>query len=91
MRRSLQLALAPALLIVLATMFACGRAAERPDGDVRNLLLITVDTLRADRLGCYGHAAARTPNIDALAQRGVRFDQAVCSAPIASETSPMRW
>lgn len=47
-----------------------------------NVLLVTVDTLRADRLGCYGHAAARTPNIDALASSGLRFEQATSAAPI---------
>jgi arylsulfatase A-like enzyme/Flp pilus assembly protein TadD len=39
-------------------------------------LLITVDTLRADALGAYGHASAMTPWIDALARGGVRFDRA---------------
>jgi arylsulfatase A-like enzyme len=33
-----------------------------------NILLITVDTLRADHLGCYGYARATSPNIDALAR-----------------------
>ena len=45
-------------------------------------MLITIDTLRADRVGAYGYARARTPNIDALAARGVRFDQAFATAPI---------
>lgn len=35
-----------------------------------NLLLITIDTLRADRLGCYGSKNVKTPNIDSLAERG---------------------
>jgi arylsulfatase A-like enzyme/Tfp pilus assembly protein PilF len=47
-----------------------------------NVLLISVDTLRADHLGCYGNDAADTPNIDALAESGIRFDQAVSAAPI---------
>src|SRR5215210_4886090 len=46
--------------------------AERP-----NVLLVTIDTLRADHLGCYGHQAAVTPTVDALARRGVRFETAV--------------
>ena len=45
-------------------------------------MLITIDTLRADRVGAYGYARARTPNIDALAARGVRFEQAFATAPI---------
>jgi arylsulfatase A-like enzyme/Tfp pilus assembly protein PilF len=41
-----------------------------------NILLITIDTLRADAVGAYGHAGARTPWIDRLASGGVRFEQA---------------
>jgi arylsulfatase A-like enzyme/Tfp pilus assembly protein PilF len=52
--------------------------ASRP----RNVLLVTIDTLRADRVGAYGWEAARTPAMDALAGRGVRFDQAFATAPI---------
>jgi choline-sulfatase len=47
-----------------------------------NLLLITLDTTRADRLGCYGHARARTRHLDRLAAEGVRFSQALSPAPI---------
>ena len=47
-----------------------------------NLLLVTLDTLRADRLGCYGRAGADTPALDALAARGVRFDQAQSPMPL---------
>lgn len=42
-----------------------------------NVVLLTIDTLRADRLGCYGHNARLTPNIDRLADSGIRFDQAI--------------
>ena len=42
-----------------------------------NVILLTIDTLRADQLGCYGHQAHLTPNIDRLAHSGVRFDQAI--------------
>lgn len=47
-----------------------------------NLLLITIDTLRADRLGAYGRRDARTPNLDALAAKSVLFEQAICAAPL---------
>lgn len=47
-----------------------------------NLLLVSIDTLRADRLGCYGYAAAQTPVLDALAGRGVRFAEATTVAPL---------
>jgi arylsulfatase A-like enzyme len=42
-----------------------------------NIVLLTIDTLRADRLGCYGHKAYLTPNMDRLANSGIRFDQAI--------------
>ena len=50
--------------------------------EVRNILFIMADQLRADYLGCYGHPSLQTPNIDALAGRGVRFQRAYCNAPI---------
>lgn len=49
-----------------------------------NVLLITLDTTRADRLGCYGFGLARTPNIDRMAREGVRVAHAVASAPITA-------
>ena len=47
-----------------------------------NLLLISIDTLRADHLGSYGYAPARTPHLDALAARGLRFAQATTVVPL---------
>lgn len=47
-----------------------------------NVLLITLDTARADRLGCYGHAAARTPALDRLAAEGTLFERAHATAPM---------
>ncbi|MEE8524702.1 MAG: sulfatase-like hydrolase/transferase [Thermoanaerobaculia bacterium] len=44
--------------------------------------MITLDTLRADRLGCYGYAEAETPHLDALAARGLRFEQAATVMPL---------
>lgn len=49
-----------------------------------NLLLITLDTTRADRLGCYGYKQALTPELDALAKRGVIFERAYAPAPMTS-------
>ena len=46
-----------------------------------DLVLVTVDTLRADRLGLYGHPGAETPVLDALAARGLVFDDASTTAP----------
>ena len=46
------------------------------------MLLVSIDTLRADRLGSYGYAAAETPRLDALAARGLRFAQATTVIPL---------
>jgi arylsulfatase A-like enzyme/Tfp pilus assembly protein PilF len=47
-----------------------------------NVLLITIDTLRADRLGSYGYTQARTPVLDRLASEGARFADATAHAPL---------
>jgi len=57
-------------------------APRSASGAVRTVVLVTIDTLRADRVGAYGWAAARTPAMDALAARGARFAQAFATAPI---------
>ena len=51
------------------------KAIDRP-----NILLLTVDSFRPDRLGCYGYAHACTPNIDRLAEKGVLFTRAFSTA-----------
>jgi arylsulfatase A-like enzyme/Flp pilus assembly protein TadD len=53
-----------------------------PDVAKVSVLLITLDTVRADRLGCYGYKAIETPNIDALARDGARFANAYAQVPI---------
>jgi arylsulfatase A-like enzyme/Tfp pilus assembly protein PilF len=47
-----------------------------------NILLITIDTLRADHVGSYGYSAAETQALDGLAKRGLRFDRAVTVTPL---------
>ncbi len=63
------------LFFVLA-VGGCRQPASGPAPVARehpNVLLVTIDTLRADHLGSYGAANALTPNLDALAKRGVQF------------------
>ena len=48
---------------------------------LRNVLLVSIDTLRADHVGCYGYDGGTTPNLDALARRGILFRRAVSQAP----------
>jgi len=52
------------------------KAQENPEGTQLNILLITVDTLRPDRLSCYQSPYLKTPNIDSLAERGLLFTRA---------------
>ena len=65
-----------ALLAAAATAFG----AERPPEP--NVLMITVDTLRADHLSCYGYHLRTSPNIDKLAEEGVRFADANTTIPL---------
>ena len=51
-------------------------------GTARHLVLVTIDTLRADHVGAYGYRAGTTPSLDRIAQGGVRFDRAYAPAPI---------
>jgi arylsulfatase A-like enzyme/Tfp pilus assembly protein PilF len=51
-------------------------ASQNRKNKKMNVLLITIDTLRADRLSCYGSQTVQTPNIDSLAQRGVLYSRA---------------
>ena len=46
-----------------------------------NILLLTIDSLRPDHLGCYGYQAVPTPAIDHLASSGIQFQNAYCQAP----------
>jgi arylsulfatase A-like enzyme len=49
-----------------------------------NVVLVTIDTLRPDRLGCYGYLKSETPNLDALAKSGVLFETAVTHTPLTT-------
>ena len=68
------------ILIVLAA--SCRESPPPPSPAARNLIVFTIDTLRADRVGAYGDSSARTPTLDDLARTGVLFTQAFAVAPI---------
>jgi arylsulfatase A-like enzyme/Flp pilus assembly protein TadD len=72
------------LVLLAAAAGACSDKTPPPQPPVtaRNVLLITIDTLRADHVGAYGDRRARTPALDGLAARGARFDRAFAAAPI---------
>jgi arylsulfatase len=59
-----------------------GPPTSNPDGSRPNLLLITLDTTRADHLGCYGYFRNTSPHLDAFAQECLVFEQ--CIAPMAT-------
>ena len=64
-------------------MLVAGLAAAAQAGvKSPNVVLITIDTVRADRVGCYGYRLAHTPNLDALAREGVMFQTAVSAVPL---------
>jgi choline-sulfatase len=65
----------------LAMAVACSSGGPTKP-TARNLLLITVDTLRADHVGAYGYTKARTPVLDGLARGGVMFDRAYAASPV---------
>jgi arylsulfatase A-like enzyme/Flp pilus assembly protein TadD len=73
-------------LLLIAGMVMCQRgahAAPNPaPNPAPNVVFITIDTLRADHLGCYGYKQIHTPNIDALAADGIRFERAYTSVPV---------
>ena len=67
------------LSLAFAVLLAAGCGGG--SGDRPNVLLITIDTLRPDRLGAYGYDRIDTSNIDALAAAGALFEYAVTDTP----------
>jgi len=64
-------------LALAVSLGGCEEPRARPD-----VLLVTVDTTRADHLSCYGHFARTTPHIDAVAARGLLFENAYAPMPL---------
>jgi arylsulfatase len=69
----------PLLLMLLAGLATCA-PDERGQGLAR-VIVITCDTLRADRLGCYGYERPTSPRLDELARQGLLFENAYATAP----------
>src|SRR5258706_5676740 len=71
------------LVCVLAVLLhAVGLGQSKPSRP--DVFLITIDTLRADHVHCYGYERVETPTLDALAKGGVRFAQAFTASPITN-------
>src|SRR5258705_8634655 len=70
------------IFFLLIALSAAQAAAQTPEKSAPNVVLITIDTLRADHLGCYGYKQIKTPNIDAMAADGARFTRAFTPVPV---------
>jgi arylsulfatase A-like enzyme/Flp pilus assembly protein TadD len=85
-QKKIRLLVMAALFAVIAGFIVVFRVIRPPAGVKKdpglNILIITLDTTRADRLGCYGYPKAGTPNLDSLAAGGVRFENATCQVPL---------
>jgi arylsulfatase A-like enzyme len=71
----------PRALAIAALLVVVGRWLGPPPVIRPNVLVIGIDTLRRDRLGCYGYPRPTSPSIDGLARDGVVFEQAISQAP----------
>jgi arylsulfatase A-like enzyme/Tfp pilus assembly protein PilF len=69
-------------LCILAALAALPVVAQTLAKPGLNVVLITIDTLRADHVGCYGYKQIKTPNIDGLAAEGARFGRAFAVVPV---------
>ena len=82
-------------LLMIVVCLLPGTALAQPNdaapGKIRNVLLLVSDDLKASALGCYGNTVCQTPNIDALAARGMVFERAYCQGTVCgpSRTSFM--
>lgn len=78
--------------LLLSTLGCGGDSATSSDdfpNGIRHVVLVSLDTLRADYLGCYGHEFVQSPAMDRVAGEGVKFTQCISTAPttLASHTS----
>ncbi len=67
------------LFTLILLLFSCSTPKEEA---VERVFLITLDTTRADHIGCYGYEKIETPNIDTVAREGVLFTNAICQVPV---------
>ena len=62
-----------ALVLAASTWAGCRDAGSETGSDTPDIILITLDTLRTERLGCYGYHRSITPHLDAFAAESTRF------------------
>ncbi|MBW1823105.1 MAG: sulfatase [Deltaproteobacteria bacterium] len=73
--------LIPRILCVLAALFLLAGCEKQPEALSPNLILVSIDTLRADHLGCYGYDRPTSPTLDRLASEGMLFECAYATSP----------
>lgn len=70
------------LLALTGLLLACLAGCRQQGAGPPSILLVTLDTTRADRIGAYGRDGARTPTLDRLARQGILFERAIAPTPI---------
>jgi glucan phosphoethanolaminetransferase (alkaline phosphatase superfamily) len=68
-------------LLTLLLLPACSPERSLPQGPAQRVIVISCDTLRADRLGCYGYPLPTSPTLDALARESTLYRSAWTTAP----------
>ncbi|MCP5046257.1 MAG: sulfatase-like hydrolase/transferase [bacterium] len=71
-----------ALVIIAVVLYIILGPSSFKGKQVKNVILITIDTLRADYLSCYQNGTAQTPNLDRLADEGARFERCIAQTPL---------
>ena len=73
------------IVVVQAFLFAgCSPKSETPDTTKMNILHIVIEDWSAEAVGCYGNNIVKTPNVDALAKKGMMFTRAYCQATVCN-------
>jgi choline-sulfatase len=74
------------LALILDGLMSSLCLAQTPKSKTSNVFLVTIDTLRADHVGCYGYSKIQTPALDALAKDGIRFAEAFTPSPLTNSS-----
>jgi arylsulfatase A-like enzyme/Flp pilus assembly protein TadD len=84
LKRNVKYFIRLALLLIVIFGFGIGLLwyLVSPAQEIRHILLISIDTCRADHLSCYGYELATTPNIDAVAAEGIVFENVIATVPL---------
>jgi arylsulfatase A-like enzyme len=83
--------LARALAVLLGLLASCGDSAPASASRPRRVVLVVLDSVRADRLGALGHPRALTPRLDALAKDGVLFERAYAASSFGPQALAALW